>query len=147
MENTKMKLTGKPSIDKPWLQFYPEQLRNVEVPKMTIEEFLKYKNQDENRTAFEYYGNKIIGVEIWNEPNVKWFSNQAMNWYSLMVQKVNCLNFNNVVSGATATPYQTEKSEQYIQEIANNGAYVNSKAFSYHVYSSSENMKWLKKNL
>ena len=39
-----MKLTGKPSIDKPWLQFYPEQLRNVEVPKMTIEEFLKYKN-------------------------------------------------------------------------------------------------------
>lgn len=55
MENTKMKLTGKPSIDKPWLQFYPEQLRNVEVPKMTIEEFLKYKNQDENRTAFEYY--------------------------------------------------------------------------------------------
>lgn len=49
-----MKLTGKPSIDKPWLQFYPEQLRNVEVPKMTIEEFLKYKNQDENRTAFEY---------------------------------------------------------------------------------------------
>ena len=24
MENTKMKLTGKPSIDKPWLQFYPE---------------------------------------------------------------------------------------------------------------------------
>ena len=54
------------------------------------------------------------------------------------------MNFNNVVSGATATPYQTEKSEQYIQEIANNGAYVNSKAFSYHVYSSSENMKWLK---
>ena len=41
MENTKMNLTGKPSVDKPWLQFYPEQLRNVEVPKMTIEEFLE----------------------------------------------------------------------------------------------------------
>ena len=54
-----MNLTGKPSVDKPWLQFYPEQLRNVEVPKMTIEEFLKFKNQDENRIAFEYYGNKI----------------------------------------------------------------------------------------
>lgn len=104
-----------------------------------LKNFLEYANE-----VKKYYGNKIIGVEIWNEPNVKWFSNQAMNWYSLMVQKVNCLNFNNVVSGATATPYQTEKSEQYIQEIANNGAYVNSKAFSYHVYSSSENMKWLK---
>lgn len=67
MENTKMKLTGKPSIDKPWLQFYPEQLRNVEVPKMTIEEFLKYKNQDENRTAFEYYGNKITWKTLWKE--------------------------------------------------------------------------------
>ena len=67
MENTKMKLTGKPSIDKPWLQFYPEQLRNVEVPKMTIEEFLKYKNQDENRTAFEYYGNKITWKTLWEE--------------------------------------------------------------------------------
>ena len=67
MENTKMNLTGKPSVDKPWLQFYPEQLRNVEVPKMTIEEFLKYKNQDENRTAFEYYGNKITWKTLWEE--------------------------------------------------------------------------------
>lgn len=45
MENTKMNLTGKPSVDKPWLQFYPEQLRNVEVPKMTIEEFLNLKTR------------------------------------------------------------------------------------------------------
>lgn len=37
-----MNLTGKPSVDKPWLQFYPEQLRNVEVPKMTIEELPDY---------------------------------------------------------------------------------------------------------
>ncbi|RHK62399.1 hypothetical protein DW054_10345 [Dorea formicigenerans] len=67
MENTKMNLTGKPSVDKPWLQFYPEQLRNVEVPKMTIEEFLKFKNQDENRIAFEYYGNKITWKTLWEE--------------------------------------------------------------------------------
>ena len=62
-----MNLTGKPSVDKPWLQFYPEQLRNVEVPKMTIEEFLKFKNQDENRIAFEYYGNKITWKTLWEE--------------------------------------------------------------------------------
>ena len=104
-----------------------------------LENFLEYANE-----VKKYCGNKIIGVEIWNEPNIKWISNKAMNWYSLMIQKVNGLNFKNVVSGATATPYQTEKSEQYIQEIANNGAYANSKAFSYHVYSYSENMKWLK---
>ena len=51
-----------------------------------LKNFLEYANE-----VKKYYGNKIIGVEIWNEPNVKWFSNQAMNWYSLMVQKVNCL--------------------------------------------------------
>ena len=35
MENTGATLTGKASVDKPWLQFYPEALRNVEVPTIT----------------------------------------------------------------------------------------------------------------
>ena len=59
MENTGATLTGKASVDKPWLQFYPEALRNVEVPTITVETFLRAKNPDENKIAFEYYGNKI----------------------------------------------------------------------------------------
>ena len=43
-----------------------------------LKNFLKYANE-----VKKYYGNKIIGVEIWNEPNIKWISNQAMNWYSI----------------------------------------------------------------
>lgn len=62
-----IELTGKPSIDKPWLKFYPEALRNVEVPKMTVANFLKYKNPDENKVAFEYYGNKITWKCLWEE--------------------------------------------------------------------------------
>lgn len=56
-----MNFTGKASIDKPWLNFYPEGLRNLDVPKITIESFLKMKNPDENKIAFEYYGIKSHG--------------------------------------------------------------------------------------
>lgn len=67
MENTRATLTGKASVDKPWLQFYPEALRNVEVPTITVETFLRAKNPDENKIAFEYYGNKITWKEFWGE--------------------------------------------------------------------------------
>lgn len=60
-------LTGKASIDKPWLQFYPEEIRNVESPEVSIEQFLKMKNPDENKTAFEYYGNNITWKTFWEE--------------------------------------------------------------------------------
>lgn len=67
MENTGATLTGKASVDKPWLQFYPEALRNVEVPTITVETFLRANNPDENKIAFEYYGNKITWKEFWGE--------------------------------------------------------------------------------
>lgn len=67
MENTGATLTGKASVDKPWLQFYPEALRKVEVPTITVETFLRAKNPDENKIAFEYYGNKITWKEFWGE--------------------------------------------------------------------------------
>lgn len=67
MDNTGATLTGKASVDKPWLQFYPEALRNVEVPTITVETFLRAKNPDENKIAFEYYGNKITWKEFWGE--------------------------------------------------------------------------------
>ena len=35
-------LTGKPSVDKPWMQYYPEQLiKNLKVPSSTIGEYLQ----------------------------------------------------------------------------------------------------------
>lgn len=67
VRNTGATLTGKASVDKPWLQFYPEALRNVEVPTITVETFLRAKNPDENKIAFEYYGNKITWKEFWGE--------------------------------------------------------------------------------
>ena len=35
-------LTGKPSVDRPWLKYYPEQLRQmIKEPKCTVLEYLK----------------------------------------------------------------------------------------------------------
>ena len=70
MNFAEQNLTGKASIDKPWLNFYPEGLRNLDVPKITIESFLKMKNPDENKIAFEYYGNKITWKQLWAEVDI-----------------------------------------------------------------------------
>lgn len=62
MENTGATLTGKASVDKPWLQFYPEALRNVEVPTITVETFLRAKNPDENKILRKQnYMERILG--------------------------------------------------------------------------------------
>ena len=63
-------MTGKASIDKPWLNFYPEPFKNIEVPKMTVEAFLKMKNPDESKYAVEYYGRKYTWKEIWKEVGI-----------------------------------------------------------------------------
>ena len=70
MNFTEQKLTGKASIDKPWLNFYPEQFRNLEIPRITIEAFLKMKNPNEDKIAFEYYGNKITWKQLWEDVDV-----------------------------------------------------------------------------
>ncbi|MCI5648312.1 MAG: AMP-binding protein [Fusicatenibacter sp.] len=63
-------LTGKASIDKPWLQFYPESLRNMEIPKITLESFLRMKNPDESKDAIEYYGKRFTWKEFWQEVEI-----------------------------------------------------------------------------
>lgn len=54
------KLTGYPSIDKPWLKYYSEEAIRAELPNDTLYENLKISNQDNlNNVAMEYYGRKI----------------------------------------------------------------------------------------
>ena len=70
MNFAEQNLTGKASIHKPWLNFYPEEFRNLDIPRITMESFLKMKNPDENRAAFEYYGNKITWKQFWAEVDI-----------------------------------------------------------------------------
>ncbi len=61
---------GKASVDKPWLNFYPEELRNIDVPKLTIADFLKMKNPDTSKIAIEYYGSTFTWGQLWNEVDI-----------------------------------------------------------------------------
>lgn len=54
------KLTGYPSIDKPWLKYYSEEAINTPLPECTVfENIYEHNYQFPNDTALEYYGRKI----------------------------------------------------------------------------------------
>ena len=52
--------TGYPSIDKPWLKFYSEQMKREKLPHKTIYEMLVAESGNHlEDIAIEYYGNHI----------------------------------------------------------------------------------------
>lgn len=54
------KNTGYPSIDKPWLKYYSQEMIDAPLPECTMYEHIFHKNQDNlDRTALHYYGTKI----------------------------------------------------------------------------------------
>ena len=54
------KLTGYPSIDKPWLKYYSEEAINAPLPECTMYEFVWQNNKDYlSDVALRYYGTKI----------------------------------------------------------------------------------------
>ena len=54
------KMTGKPSIDKPWLKYYDEEVLNKTLPEKTIYEYITENNKKyPNRIALNYFGKKI----------------------------------------------------------------------------------------
>lgn len=52
--------TGYPSIDKPWLKYYSEEVINSPLPESSIYEIIRERNQDNlSRVAIDYYGKRI----------------------------------------------------------------------------------------
>jgi len=53
-------MTGKPSIDKPWLKYYPDGADKIPIPQMTVYQYLYDRNKSNmGSIALEYYGSKI----------------------------------------------------------------------------------------
>lgn len=52
------KRTGYPSIDKPWLNYY-KNIKHIEFPKMTKNDYIRSKKIDPNLVALEYLGKKV----------------------------------------------------------------------------------------
>lgn len=63
-----MKLTGFPSVDKPWLKYYSEEAIKASLPKCTIYEYIRQKNEGhENDIALMYFGKKISYATMFKE--------------------------------------------------------------------------------
>lgn len=62
---TKKKMTGYPSIDKPWLKYYSAGAINAPLPECTIYEYLWESNKDHlDDTALDFIGTKITYGEL-----------------------------------------------------------------------------------
>ena len=61
-------MTGYPSIDKPWLKYYSQEIIDASLPECTIYEHIFNNNQDNlDRTALVYYGTKISYRQMFQE--------------------------------------------------------------------------------
>lgn len=70
-EQTERKLTGYPSIDKPWLKYYTEEDLAIIVPQCTIYQNIFDRNKDFlDDVAILYYGNKIRYKTLFSEVEV-----------------------------------------------------------------------------
>ena len=64
----KKTLTGYPSIDKPWLKYYSQEVIDAPLPECTIYEHIFNNNQDNlDRIALVYYGTKISYRQMFQE--------------------------------------------------------------------------------
>lgn len=64
---TEKKLTGYPSIDRPWKKYYSDEVINAPLPECTIYEYLWENNKDHlNDVAIIYFGRKITYRELFN---------------------------------------------------------------------------------
>ncbi len=54
------KLTGYPSVDKPWLKYYSEEAKSIQVPKCTAYHFLLTQSEGYmNRIAINYFESRV----------------------------------------------------------------------------------------
>lgn len=61
-------LTGKPSIDRPWMKYYPDVLMQmIHRPLCTVTEYLKQRCPGMEVAAVEYYGEQVSWQTIFDE--------------------------------------------------------------------------------
>lgn len=68
MENNR--LTGYPSIDRPWLKYYSKEAINAQMPNCSIYDYILDRNRDNmNHIAMKYYGTNITYRQMFRQIN------------------------------------------------------------------------------
>ena len=60
-------LTGKPSIDRPWMKFYPEEVQMLQIPECTLNSYLEQRCGSKDNIAIHYYGTDISWSDFLNQ--------------------------------------------------------------------------------
>lgn len=124
------KLTGYPSIDKPWLKYYSEEAINAPLPECTIYEYLWENNKDHlDDVALNYFDRKITyGVLFENiEKAAKAFSALGVKQGDIVVMATVTtpetiyafygLNRLGAISNMVDPRTSTEGIKEYISEV------------------------------
>ena len=124
--NTEKKLTGYPSIDKPWLKYYPEGAENSRIPEQSMFQMLEDANKNNlNNVAIQYYGFKITYKKYINRI---YEIARALNELSIKKDEIVLLILPNIpecrmliygvnILGAIAYPISPILSENVLQDI------------------------------
>lgn len=68
MTETKCSKTGIPSVDRPWMQYYPPELiENLTIPDNTVREYLEERCPGDDVVAMHYYGNDITWKQLFEQ--------------------------------------------------------------------------------
>ena len=63
------KLTGKPTVDRPWMQYYPPGADQMAVPAVSISEYMKMMCRGDDLTVMHYYGTDISWKDFFRGVN------------------------------------------------------------------------------
>lgn len=78
--NMNMNLTGKPSIDRPWMKYYSEDMARLQIPDCTLVEYLKMNCPGEETAAMHYYGTDILWSTVFAQAEAAARSLKAMGF-------------------------------------------------------------------
>lgn len=62
-----MNKNRRPSIERPWMKYYPEPLRKITVPECTLNEYLKQNCPGEDVAAMDFYGSQILWKTVFEQ--------------------------------------------------------------------------------
>ena len=69
-KNMSDRLTGYPSIDKPWLRYYPQENIGMEYPNCNLYDYIWERNKNyQTNNAIEFFGNHITYKKLFEEIN------------------------------------------------------------------------------
>ena len=121
------KLTGYPSIDKPWLKYYSEEAINAPLPECTIYEYLWENNKDHlDDIALNYFDRKITYGEMFKniEKAAKGFfyigvrEGDIVTVFSINTpETIYCLYALNLIGAISSMEYVTESEKEAINAI------------------------------